>query len=404
MNKIFLITDNIKTEKSIHDILDGYEIETLSAQLAVLKIPQEAPDLVVIDCDIKEKNALDIYRKIKMVNPLIPAIMLSGTPDIPLVVAATKMGAASFLAKPLDPNKLSAAVTAALAGTKTPASLSGSDAILWLKGGSVIRRALFEDLLSISASLDDVNIAGEIGINKREAAELIHRNSIKKGKFKEINLSAFQKEEDEPGFWAAFKNIFAPATVYLSGFDAIPEHFRESLVQFLSARKNNIKFDKEIRVILESISPQEKLAAFKILHLPALRFRKEDLFLMVAARIEGRAAGIGTDLVQFLTYYDFPGNFAELEELLSAGLVKCSGGTLRLSDLTLTAEMFKREKKNEFLGCGTVRLEQARIEFEKAFFGLVLRQANDNVSSSCRFLDIPKETFTERLEQLGLDA
>jgi len=332
----------------------------------------------------------------------------------------TKLGAADFIAKPLDKNKFLSSVKGVLRGKGELSFLKGISNINWLQGSSVLCSSLLQEIEGAIDSFLDVLVLGEVGVDKRAIGELISQNSPVKGVFKVFNLASYGRDEEESFFWTTLRGMLLLSgqekkeikinTLYLKGFEQLNPHFRESLLQFLINRRRNVEFDRSIRIIMEVTHSINELNDFTTISIPSARFRREDLPVIVASYISQFSTkftkpikGIGTDLIPFFAFYDFPGNFKELEEILAAAVLRCRGEYLCLSDLPLTIKMLKSVKSNQLLAKNNFNLIGIRQEFEKTFFKFVLDNCNNDISQAARFLDIPKSVFEDRLSLLGLN-
>ena len=73
-----------------------------------------APDVCLIDSDLPDIAGLDLISRIHAVDANVPVIILDGSPTIEEAVAAIRLGAANYLAKPLDAARLLGAIRGAM--------------------------------------------------------------------------------------------------------------------------------------------------------------------------------------------------------------------------------------------------------------------------------------------------
>ena len=123
----FLVVDD---EEGIRDILCD-ALRTCGAQhvqragngeqaLARLSMNQAPCDVIISDCHMAPMNGLQLLKTVreggaKTIRPDIPFIMITGHGDIPLVKKAQELKVSGFLAKPVSLEKLTTAVSKALA-------------------------------------------------------------------------------------------------------------------------------------------------------------------------------------------------------------------------------------------------------------------------------------------------
>jgi two-component system response regulator RegA len=63
---------------------------------------QERPALALLDINLGEDSGLNLIAPLRRANPDCRIVMLSGCTEIAFAVAATKMGAADYLVKPVE--------------------------------------------------------------------------------------------------------------------------------------------------------------------------------------------------------------------------------------------------------------------------------------------------------------
>jgi len=97
----------------------------------------ESPDCVILDLMLPKINGWEVCRTIRLENPSIPILMLTGKGESYDIVKGLDLGADDYIVKPFDPNELSARVKAALRRTngfaETKENLSFSNLNLKIK-------------------------------------------------------------------------------------------------------------------------------------------------------------------------------------------------------------------------------------------------------------------------------
>ena len=72
-----------------------------------------APACVILDMNVAEPGGLELLAELVRRRPFWPVLAISGAPELETAVAAMKLGALDFLAKPLEPPALAAALAPA---------------------------------------------------------------------------------------------------------------------------------------------------------------------------------------------------------------------------------------------------------------------------------------------------
>ncbi|PYZ94799.1 DNA-binding response regulator [Salipaludibacillus keqinensis] len=73
-----------------------------------------SPDCIILDLMLPEIDGWEVCRMIRLDDPHIPILMLTGKGESYDIVKGLEMGADDYIVKPFDPNELSARVKAAL--------------------------------------------------------------------------------------------------------------------------------------------------------------------------------------------------------------------------------------------------------------------------------------------------
>jgi twitching motility protein PilT len=94
---------------------EGHRIEiAANAAEGRAAFAREAPDLCLLDLTLPDVDGLDLLIELHRAAPALPIVVVSGSGAVADVVAAMRLGAADYLSKPLDPQRLPARVRQAL--------------------------------------------------------------------------------------------------------------------------------------------------------------------------------------------------------------------------------------------------------------------------------------------------
>ncbi|MBI5699709.1 sigma-54-dependent Fis family transcriptional regulator [Candidatus Saganbacteria bacterium] len=412
---ILLLEDDLKTAAQIKEAL-GEELVVCDKVQDFLHRINEKPQLAIIDFDLRETDGLMVYRKLREQAPYLKTIMLSGSNNIPLAVSATRMGVADFLRKPLELAAFKAAVQTQLKAIVAPGpTLSAEVGGEWLNGTSEKLQHFLADFQSALTSNQDLGLAAERGINLGLLARTLHKHGPSgKRKFVEFNLAAFSRDTLESHFWATLQELLLSreeaslpeqqelaGTLYFEGWEAIPDHFKNSLLEFLKKRPAMAGLMKDVRVI---VAAGQEIAGFGRLVVPPLRERKEDLPLIVAAEVRRLARDpvyLSPRVMEFFAYYDFPGNYEELRVILECAL-RNHPRDLKLSSFLLNAGQLVQAQFKQAMAGQSYELKSVRERFESELLTYVVQSAGGDTSQAARFLDLPRTALLERLKTLGI--
>lgn len=115
MKKILVVDD----EKAIRLLLKvnlekvGYSVKEACNGVEALKCLEKTPfDLVVLDVMMPELDGIDVCRRVKVLYPNMPIIMLSAKSEEIDRILGLEMGADDYVAKPFSPRELLARIKA----------------------------------------------------------------------------------------------------------------------------------------------------------------------------------------------------------------------------------------------------------------------------------------------------
>ncbi|MFB7512592.1 response regulator [Streptomyces sp. NPDC056144] len=144
MPHVLLIEDDVSVRDGMELVLrrHGYDVATAATgeqALALLDGPAGPNvDLAVLDLMLPGMNGLEVCRRIRAVNAVLPVIMLTARGDDRDIVAGLEAGADDYVVKPVTAPVLEARIRAALRRAEPTAPVRGADADL---AGLVIDRA-----------------------------------------------------------------------------------------------------------------------------------------------------------------------------------------------------------------------------------------------------------------------
>lgn len=114
---VFVIDDSEAVCKAVSRLLraSGLTVDSFADAEAFLRSGRyREAGCIVLDVELPGLSGMELQRVLVDRGCLLPIVFLTGHGDIPMGVQAMKCGAADFLTKPLDPDRLLAAVNAAI--------------------------------------------------------------------------------------------------------------------------------------------------------------------------------------------------------------------------------------------------------------------------------------------------
>ena len=123
MGRVLVVDDEADVRKSVRLILTraGYDVveaEDGEKGIAAIKADGNAllVDTIICDLYMPKVNGMEAIAHFRSQFPSVPVIVLTGKPDIPNTAALFKRGIADYLVKPVEADKLTAAVHKAAQG------------------------------------------------------------------------------------------------------------------------------------------------------------------------------------------------------------------------------------------------------------------------------------------------
>jgi two-component system response regulator FixJ len=124
---VFVVDDDEAMRDSFDFLLSsaGCAVRTFEAAERLLEALTDGNcGCVVSDVRMPGVDGLELLRRLKAARPSLPVVIITGHGDVPLAVEAMKLGAADFVEKPFDDERLIGVVQAALAGAPREADPS----------------------------------------------------------------------------------------------------------------------------------------------------------------------------------------------------------------------------------------------------------------------------------------
>lgn len=121
---ILIIDDDAAVCSSLSAVLATYGFDSksfTSARKALEVLPGIECDCLLLDVRMPELDGLAMLRILQSAGEHPPIIMITGHADVPMAVQAMKLGAADFIEKPVDDEKLVRSIRSTLERTKRDA-------------------------------------------------------------------------------------------------------------------------------------------------------------------------------------------------------------------------------------------------------------------------------------------
>lgn len=452
-NKILVVEDDDGLRQLIKEELldEGFHvIDTDSAESACEIILVEAPDLVISDLRLPGMDGLALFDRSRTSDTPPAFILITAFGTVEQAVDALQKGADDFLTKPLNLDHLRLTVKRAIERKQLQQEINryrevlNKDDFYGLVGHSKPMLSLYEQIRRVAKASGPILITGESGVGKELVARAIHSESDRAaGHFVAVNCAGIPSEllESElfghaagafTGAQRARKGLFAEAnggTIMLDEIGEMPIAMQSKLLRILQdGYVRPVGEDKEKQINARIIAATNcdleteiekntfrkdlfyRLETFS-LTIPALRFRGDDIDLLVAhfiarfATVENKqVVTITSDAMDALRQYPFPGNVRELSNAIERAIAFAKDEVVQREDLPGRIRNYSTQQKLEMSDALMNRMlssdELPNLrEMETRYVEHVLQLTEGNKRRAAELLGIGRRTLYRYMEQ-----
>ncbi|HTJ42969.1 MAG TPA: sigma-54 dependent transcriptional regulator [Kofleriaceae bacterium] len=389
MPTLLVIDDNPAVATALEILFSLRDVRTIAAEspkagLALLE--REAVDVVIQDMNFRAdttsgQEGAALFRAIRAKWPELPVILLTAWTQLESAVELVKAGAADYLAKPWNDDKLLATVTNLLELSTTRRELArrraGEDRRRReLEERYDLRGIVFADpatervvALACQVARADVPvlISGPNGAGKEKIAEIIQANSaVKAGPFVTINCGALPSDLIEAELFGAEPGAYTGAsraregkfesadggTLLLDEIGNLSPNGQMKLLRVLETgrfERLGSNKEREVRVRVISATNADLPAMIKSgtfredlyyrlntieLRVPSLAERPDDIVPLAEHFLEP-GKRLRADARDALARHAWPGNVRELKNVLKRASLLVGGAEISAADLSL---------------------------------------------------------------------
>ncbi len=446
MRTVLVIDDNPAVAGAMELLFRHHEIRTLAAsspQEGLELLARERIDLVLADMNFSAdttsgEEGAELFRSIRQRYPDLPVILLTAWTDLERAVQLVKAGAADYISKPWDNNKLLAAVQNLLELSEATRErhrfekerlqrrelLARNFDLRDVVFESEAMRAAVELACRVARASVPVLITGPNGAGKERIAEIVHANSaVAAGPFVAINCGALPDELIEAELFGAEAGAYTGANRARTGRFELASGGTLFLDEI-----GNLSLNGQVKLlrVLETGqyeplgSPRTKTVRVRIIsatnaQLPAMiregRFR-EDLYyrlnvieislpplaertadiLPLAEFFLGKGSSLSEEARKLLLKHNWPGNVRELRNCIERAKLLNHGQAIRAADLNLTSRPSAPDNGSE--------PESDPINREAV--ATALSATDGNITRAAQRLGISRQALYRRIEWFGL--
>lgn len=447
MSKILIVDDDPAFCLMLATFLQKSGFETnraLSAKECLSTIKKDAYDLVLTDLRLPDLTGIDLLKELKLAEPQVPVVLMTGYGDIKTAVQAIKLGAFEYVTKPINPDEILLIAKGALAenSSSLPTTTSGPS-FQYITGVSPQSLQLQEYITLVAPTIMSVLIRGESGTGKEYIARMIHQQSQRKEKpFVALDCGALSNELAASELFGHIKGSFTGAindkvgqfelanggTIFLDEIGNLSYQVQIKLLRAIQERKikkiggkNDISVD--VRIIAasnEDLRKKVKDQGFRedlyhrlnefTMEVPPLRERGEDIDLFAAHFLDQSNNELGKQVKKFsdevrnvFHEYDWPGNIRELKNVIKRAVLLVNGQVI--SPDQIPAEIiYCHNAANNSSQISSQDLKKQTEVQEREIILNTLEKTRYNKSKAAELLNIDRKTLYNKMKQYHIDG
>jgi DNA-binding NtrC family response regulator len=452
LGSVLIVDDEAAIRESLQTLLEveGYDVElAATGEEGMLRLGERPFDLVLLDLALPDRNGLEILAELRRYDTQLSVIMITAYGTVENAVKAMQAGAANFIQKPWDNEKLLADVHAAVArhraeeeNIQLKRALKKRYSFESIVGKSEPMLKIFDLVTQVAASRSTVLLQGESGTGKELIAKAIHLNSPRRDRsFVPVNTGSMPPDLLESTLFGHVKGAFTSAIASKKGLFEVADHgtlfldeigtmgvdTQSKILRVLQDRKfmhlggvHEIQVDVRIiaatNVDLKLLVREGKFREdlfYRLnvitIDLPPLRQRKEDIPLLVefflrkySEENEQPLRCITPEALRPLMVYAWPGNVRELENVIERAVVLSSG--VQIGPELLPDHITGRGAALPVLGHrGDASLFDIMEECERQIIVDMLEKCNWNQTETAERFRVPLSTLNQKIKRLNIE-
>ncbi len=446
--KIIICDDEKEILRYLKKILQshGFSVDTYGEGQTLLDRLEAdsayAPDLLVQDIHMSGINGVEILKRVRLLRPELPVVIMTAFGSIDSAVETIKLGAYDYITKPFPKEKLLGVLEKALEReTLLKENRRLKDELIRNTApGEIIfvsskYRAVYDMTLQVAGSEANILIQGESGTGKELIARAIHFNSARREqRYLTINCAALNDTLLESQLFGHLRGAFTGATTTQKGLleaadggtlflDEIGDMtlaLQAKLLRAIQEREfipvgSTAPMRTDIRIVAatnKDLGREVRTGRFRedlyyrlnviTIQPPPLRERREDVeplarhFLAkFARRMKKTVDTITGDALQILTEYHWPGNIRELENIIERAIILARDNRITADLLPISRSDIVPSPMN---GDGKDSLES----IERNHITWILKKTGYHKSRTAEILGVTRKTLDRKISDYSL--
>jgi len=452
VGSVLIIDDEAAIRESLQTLLEleGYAVgSAASGEEGIACLGERSFDLVLLDLALPDRNGMELLNEIHSLDPQLSIIMITAYGTVENAVRAMQAGAANFIQKPWDNEKLLADVRAAVArrraeeeNVQLKRALKQRYNFENIVGKSEPMLKIFDLVAQVAPSRSTVLLQGESGTGKEVIAKAIHLNSARRDHpFVPVNTGSMPPDLLESTLFGHVKGAFTSAiaskkglfeiadrgTLFLDEIGNMSMDTQSKILRVLQDRKfmhlgGVHELQVDVRVIAATnvdLTQQVREGKFRedlfyrlnviTIDLPPLRQRKEDIPLLAnfflhrySQENQRPIRRLTPEALRPLLTYSWPGNVRELENVIERAVVLSSDvniGPGLLPDLIVgRAAAFPALEHR-----ADASLFDIMEDCERHIIIDMLDKCNWNQTEAAERFRVPLSTLNQKIKRLNIE-
>ena len=448
--RVLIVEDEDATRAGLAELVRTWGFVTEAAangEDALRLVTSFRPSIVVTDMVMPKMDGLALLKALQDEGDQLKIILLTAQGSVETAVEALKLGAADYLTKPVDTQKLKLLLSsiAELNAQKREnealrRQLREKGSFGRIVGNSQKMRKIYQVIEQAAPTPASVLIIGESGTGKELVAQTIHQLSPRtESPFVAINCAAIPETLLESEIFGHERGAFTGAvdrragcfeladrgTLFLDEIAEMVPVTQVKLLRVLQERRfrrlgGRVEQDVDVRVIAATnMNPIDAIRDGKLrddlyyrlnvftIDLPPLRDRKEDLALLIQSLLEEfnqrdrrNVQAVTPDAMRMLELYDWPGNVRELRNVVERATILTKGEFIEPAHLPRFGAPPRAIEPTPAASGVTIAPGMTVDEAERKLIIATLEAAGNNKTRAAEMLGISLKTLHNKLNRM----
>ncbi|WP_066795508.1 nitrogen assimilation response regulator NtrX [Sphingomonas soli] len=449
---ILVVDDERDIRELVAGVLEdeGYATRGAGDSDAALEaIAERRPSLVLLDVWLQgsKLDGLELLDEIKRRDASIPVLVISGHGNLDTAVAAIRRGAADFIEKPFEAERLLLMVERATETERLRQEVASLRASVGreedLTGTSGAINGVRATLKRVASTGSRVLISGGAGVGKEVAARLLHGWSQRAaGPFIIVSCARMQPERVEEELFGVEEggDLIRPGlleqahggTLFLDEIADMPLATQGRILRVLTDQSfSRVGGTRVVKVDVRVVSAtardlQTEIAEGRFredlyyrlnvvpVAIPPLTERREDIPVLIEHFVAHYASGrrvptpeVAPDAMVALQSYEWPGNVRQLRNIVERTVILAPGDRIGRIELDLLPAEVLGKPSDTGGGMGSsaimgAPLKEARESFEREYLKVQIRRFSGNISRTASFIGMERSALHRKLKLLGI--